>query len=84
MSNDNALSGDILSAMLSKMSVDNAASVIAKATIGDCSLPMDATLSLLNLVSTISMMMSPTDRASIVCRMRDVCDLIEADMFNRQ
>lgn len=82
MSNDNIITSDMMSAMLSAMSVDAVASIVAKAALGpDCKLPMSAVCSLLDMSCTIATMINPNERAGIVTKLRDISDILERDLL---
>lgn len=66
--------------LLSSCTDDQAANIIASSILHDRQLPMNATISLLNMISTIATLLTPLDRAAVIDRMRRVSDLIEHEL----
>lgn len=74
---------DALSASLSKYSLDEQCVALVNGVIAANSAPYDAARSFINLVSTLSMLVSPAERLAVVDYMRDVAGEIEATLTRR-
>ena len=72
-----------LSMMLSRMSIDSLATIVAKAVLHDQHLPTNAACLLMDLVATLAVMGSDNDRLAIVRKMRNVSEILERQLLDQ-